>query len=270
LIKLRVRSERDRCADILFDTATATAYKEVLTHVFRHTIAASRRQTMFRIYKFSCVVFFMLGCLGMTPAAAEVIQLDNGDVIHGELIQINLKTVKLRHEIMGELEIPRERVRAIVMGHPTKGVRIKPDGTEAEQETPKEIIDRLVNKEFGPDTVKQLEVGAERQTTPADAVKQLRREGVDPQLRESLQMMLPGFGTPEVQGYFNSRVAGLKDGSITIQNIRDDAIDARDQLREVMDDLGVDGAALQGYYSILDNFIERTAPPKPAAKPVDR
>ena len=214
-------------------------------------------------------------CLFQTASLqADVIELDNGDVIHGTLLKIDEKTLRISNEILGEVNIPRARVHAIVLGHPTKGKRIKPDGSEAEQETPKQIIDRLVNKEFGPDSIKQLEKGAKRQPTPQDAVDQLRREGVDPELKRQLHMLLPGFGTPEVQGYFNSRVDGLMAGTMNIQNIRNDAINARDQLQEIMDDLGQDGVALRGYFSILDNFIKKTEPlngekaiPQPEDKP---
>ncbi len=185
-----------------------------------------------------------------------------------DLLEVTEKTLRIRHELFGEVDIPRSKVLAIVMGDPKspEAKRVNPDGSEAEQETPKEIIDRLVNKDFGPNAIKELEKGKKRQPTPEDAVEQLKREGIPNDLQRSLHLMLPGFGAPEVQGYFNDRVDGLMSGSITIQDIRKDAIGARDQLREIMDDLGQDGAALQGYYSILDNFIEKTKPQTPQQK----
>jgi hypothetical protein len=198
--------------------------------------------------------------LSFVSLHAEVIQLNSGETIHGKLLSVNDKTLKIRHEIFGDMEIPRDKVLAIVLGQLSDGKLVKPDGTDAEPETPKQVIDRLVNKEFGPKTVEQLEQGAKRQSTPQDAVDQLRREGVDPRLTDQLHLMLPGFGAPEVQDYFNGKVSGLMDGSVTLQDIRKDAINARDQLNEIMEDLGPDAAALQGYFSILDNFIKKTAP----------
>lgn len=206
--------------------------------------------------------FIASACLLPASTHAETIELKNGDIIQADLLQVTEKTLRIRHEIFGEVDIPRAQVNAIVMGDRTspEAKKMKPDGTKKKQETPKEIIDRLVNKDFGPQSVKKLEQGAKRQSTPEDAVEQLRREGIDPNIERSLHMLLPGFGAPEVQGYFNERVDGLMSGSITIQDIRKDAVGARDQLRELMDDLGQDGAALQGYYSILDNFIQKTKP----------
>ncbi len=217
---------------------------------------------MFRYATLMVAAFVATSCIHQQTVRAEIIELENGDIIQAELLQVTEKTLRIRHEIFGEVDIPRARVHAIVMRDPKSGntKKLKPDGSEAEQETPKQIIDRLVNKDFGPRSIKELEQGAKRQMTPRDAVEQLRREGVDPELKRSLHMMLPGFGTPEVQGYFNNRVDGLMKGSLSIQDIRKDAIGARDQLREIMDDLGQDGAALQGYFSILNNFIEKTRP----------
>ncbi len=229
----------------------------------------SKGSHMFRLATLTLAIVASALVVNDQNLQAEIIQLNNGDVIQADLLQVTEKTLRIRHEIFGELEIPRARVRAIVMADPKSGKskKIKPDGTEAEQETPKEIIDRLVNKDFGPKAVKELEKDAKRQSTPQDAVEQLRREGLDPNLQRSLHLLLPGFGAPEVQGYFNDRVDGLMKGSITIQDIRKDAVGARDQLRELMDDLGQDGAALQGYYSILDNFIEKTKPAGEEAEP---
>lgn len=217
-----------------------------------------------RLSIFAMLVVFSVA---LPKVHAELIQLDSGETIQGEVLKITRTHLQLRHEIFGEIEIPRDRVHSIILGDPKTGKIIKPDGSDAKPETPAEVIDRLANKDFGPQAIERLEKGAKRQPIPEDAVEQLRREGVDPQLTDRLHLMLPGFGTPEVQSYFNGRVQGLMNGSITLQNIRDDAINARNQLHEIMEDLGPDAAALQGYYSILDNFIEKTAPPDPRPKP---
>jgi hypothetical protein len=229
---------------------------------------------MFRSVPLALAVFVATACTYTGNACAEVIELKSGDIIQADLLQVTEKTLRIRHELFGEVDIPRAKVHAIVMTDPETGTtkKVNPDGSKAKQETPKQVIDRLVNKDFGPKAVKELEKGARRQQSPRDAVEQLKREGIDPDLNRSLHMMLPGFGAPKVQDYFNSRVDGLMQGSIDIDDIRKDAIGARDQLREIMDDLGQDGAALQGYYSILDNFIQKTKPadskqPNPRPQP---
>jgi len=204
----------------------------------------------------------ILFTVSVIPARADWLHLSSGDAIKGKLIEMSPQQVKFRHEVLGEITIPRDRVHAIVLGEFQGGERIMADGSKAEPETPQEVIDRLVNPEFDAKAVQKLERGAKRQSTPQDAVEQLRREGIDPQLTDQLHLMLPGFGSPKVQDHFQSRVQGLMDGSITINDIRNEAIDARDQLQVLMDDLGPSGAALQGYFGILDNFIKKTEPKK--------
>jgi len=207
------------------------------------------------------ILFPLLALTFLTlPVRADWLQLSNGDTFQGELMEMSLKEVKLKHEILGEITIPRDRVHAIVLGDFQAGKRVMADGTEAEPETPEEVIDRLVNPDFDSKAVQKLEQGAKRQKTPYDAVEQLRREGIDTKLTDSLHLMLPGFGSPKVQEHFHSRVDGLMNGSISINDIRNEAIDARDQLQVLMDELGPSGAALQGYFGILDNFIQKTDP----------
>ncbi len=214
-------------------------------------------------------VFFLAFMILITPTAlwADRLQLANGDEIEGELLEVSGGQIKFRHPVLGTFSVPRNQVHAIELGKQRGGNRIMADGTEAPPETPEEVIDRLVNPEMTPAKVKQLEKGAERHDTPQGAVEQLRREGVNAQMMGGLHGMLPGFGSPEVQDIFEDRVTGLMNGSLTINDIRNEAIDVRDQLKELMDDLGPGGEALRGYYGILDGFIQKTDPKAPRSVP---
>jgi hypothetical protein len=75
-----------------------------------------------------------------------------------------------------------------------------------------------------------------------------------------LRLRLPGFASPEVKSYFDDRVGGLISGAVSLEDIRQDAIGARDQLIDLKKDLGPDAAALDGYLGILEGFIRATAP----------
>ncbi len=200
-------------------------------------------------------------------ASADRLQLANGDEIEGELLEMSGDQVKFRHPILGTFTIPRNQIHAIELGQERGGNRIMADGSEAPPETPEEVIDRLVNPDLNPGAIKKLEKGSKHHATPQDAVEQLRQEGVDAKMMSQLHAMLPGFGSPVVQQHFEDRVTGLMSGSLTINDIRNEAIDARDQLKELMDDLGPGGEALRGYYGILDGFIEKTDPKAPLSVP---
>tara|TARA_R110002049_G_scaffold72490_6_gene187406 strand:- start:98777 stop:99646 length:870 start_codon:yes stop_codon:yes gene_type:complete len=213
------------------------------------------------------MIALMLVVTPMPLATADRLQLSNGDEIQGDLLEFSDGQIRFRHTILGEFNIPRGEVHAIELGPKRGGKRLMADGTPAGPETPEEVIDRLVNPELDTDAVKDLEKGAKRVATPQDAVEQLRREGVDGKTMGQLHNLLPGFGSPEVQDGFRARVEGLMSGSLTIDDIRNEAIDARGQLKELMDDLGPSGAALNGYYGILDGFIKKTDPNQPLAPP---
>ena len=214
-------------------------------------------------------IVFSLAVVAVSPfSLADRLQLSNGDEIQGRLVEIADGVIKFEHEVLGEFTVPRDKVHAIELGPKRGGNRIMADGTEAGPETPEEVIDRLVNPEMDADAVKRLEKGARQFGTPQDAVDQLRREGVDAKMMSQLHSLLPGFGSPEVQDAFRDRVEGLMTGSLTIDDIRNEAIDVRGQLKELMDDLGPSGAALGGYYGILDGFIKKTDTAKPLTPPI--
>lgn len=225
-------------------------------------------------------VFTVLGFLIVSPLNADVIQLDNGDTLNCKILSVTAKEVTIESDALGKVTLPREKVTAIVLGDSLpKDKPKKPAGAKAadgkEGETPLEIIERLAPKDFGPKAVADLEKNAVPAANPDDVIDQLRREGVDPALREALQLRLPGFTAPEVQTYFNDTVDGLITGRLNLKDIRKDAMNAHTQLKELRDDLGPDAAALDGYLGILEGFLKNTEsvgdiqdkPAKPMAKP---
>ena len=70
--------------------------------------------------------------------------------------------------------------------------------------------------------------------------------------------------------YFNDKVTGLASGRLNLQDIRKDAVKARDGLKDLQKDLGPDGRALEGYLSILNAFIDQTTPPKNEKAPMKK
>ena len=72
---------------------------------------------------------------------------------------------------------------------------------------------------------------------------------------------------PGAKKYFDDTVKGLSEGSINVDNVRKDAIRAREEYRKTAKSLGPDGEktldqALGGYLQILDKFIRDTEPEK--------
>lgn len=230
------------------------------------------------------VLFALLtvGVLVPLQLRADVVELANGDTISGKVVSLDEKTIKVQNDILGEVSLPRDKVAAVHLGDRPKSIpaalpRVegKPDNRPKDWwrkygETPEEIVKNLAPKDVTPQRVEELERDAPRYGTPEEAVEQLRQEGTPPGLTEQLQLLLPGFATPDVQAYFNQTVDGLSTGSITLDDLRKDAINARDQLKELQDDLGPSGQALDGYRAILENFIRKTQPKGSADAPADR
>ena len=107
-------------------------------------------------------------------------------------------------------------------------------------------------------------------------LKQYEAEGGNTDAIGELKKNMPLFGAPKVQGYVEKQLKGLADGSLKIDDIRNQAIHARDETRKAIKDLGPGAEeALAPYLGILEKFIQETAPPKsappksaaPAAKP---
>ena len=55
-------------------------------------------------------------------------------------------------------------------------------------------------------------------------------------------------------------------GRLNIQDIRKEAVSAVDQIKEIQKDLGPNANALNGYLSILENFIQETEESSKGAK----
>jgi hypothetical protein len=96
-----------------------------------------------------------------------------------------------------------------------------------------------------------------------DVLRQLRVEGLNQGELKQLEDKLPLLATPEVKDYFNKTVGGLLSGDLSVSDLRNQAIKARQQLKDLEKDLGPGGAeALQGYMGILDKFISESDPAK--------
>ncbi len=167
--------------------------------------------------------------LCVSTIRAETVELVNGDTLHGKVMLLDQQHLTLRSELLGELKLPRDRVASI-----TLVARKKPTATQV---TPN--------------------AGA----TPGDVLKQLRTKGVDRDALSTLKKQFPLLGTPEVSQYVYDKLSGLMTGRLNLQDIRKDAVRARDQIDSLKKDLGPQADALNGYLSILERFIQETAPP---------
>ncbi|HZN35148.1 MAG TPA: hypothetical protein VFB80_15070 [Pirellulaceae bacterium] len=186
-------------------------------------------------------------------AAADTVQLANGDTLSGEVLSLDAKALKIKSPILGEVTIGRAKVQSITLGDAAARPAAKSTGDGLS-------VEGLLKQLGG------VAAEAAGKVNEGDLLKQLQG-GIDPAELDKLKKQMPLLASPEVQAYFNKTVGGLLDGSLTIDDIRKEAIRARDETKDAIKDLGPDAEkALSGYLGILDHFIKETAP-KPASPP---
>ena len=200
----------------------------------------------------------LLVSLGAVALYADTVELANGDQLNGKVVSLGEKEVVLQSEWLGELRIAREKVATISFGA-RKPQAMLPASGDASTAGPKAKLsaDGHVQAPTLP-----------KEPTVEDILQQLKK-GVSLADMKTLEGEFPLLQTPEVKEYFNKTVTGLMKGEISIDNLRQQALDARKQVRDLEKELGPVGVeALKPYTSILDKFIrESESPSKEKANP---
>jgi hypothetical protein len=177
---------------------------------------------------------FTVLALSALPVAADSVQLANGDVLNGRVLGLDDKQLRLESDTLGQVNIPRVKVVSITLGDQ------KPAAPKA---------------------------GAAPAGSPEALLKQLQATGVNPKDIGDIQKMFPLLATPEASAYFNDTVKGLLGGTLSVGDVRKEAIRARDELKKATKGLGPDiDAALAPYLTILEKFIGESQPATPPAK----
>ena len=195
-------------------------------------------------------------------ARADSIELINGDLLHGRVVSLDDIELRLVSDIHGAVIISRDKVAAIGFGE-RKLVRPAAAGVAEAASDPQGVVRRNVTISGD-----QSRVTATVPVTPLagqDVVRQLRAQGLTAENITELQKALPMLKEPAARQYFDEKVKGLAEGTINVENIRKEAMRAREEYRKTAKSLGPDGEkalnqALGGYLDILDKFIRDADP----------
>lgn len=190
------------------------------------------------------VAVALVAVLGVLPAAADSVQLANGDVISGKVVSLDDKTLKLESETLGQVNIPRVKIATITLGdaRPPAVANIPAPGGQPS-------VPAVVPKP------------GLANVSPEGILKQLQSTGVGAKELSEVQKMFPLLASPEASSYFNDTLKGLMGGGKSIGDVRKDAIRARDELKKATKGLGPDvDAAVAPYLNILERFIGETQP----------
>lgn len=201
-------------------------------------------------------------CLAVALSArADVLELVNGDHYEGAILSVTQSNVEFQSEILGRITLPRDKVASMALREPA---------------TTKPATNAAATPPIGPSLIMQgtnhsAPVGISAQS---DAVlQQMRQNGVDPRLVSQVQEQVFGQGNPEAAQKFNELMGGLMSGSVSLADIRAQAQQSIQQIKDAKQQLGPDaGEMFDGYLAILENFVAESATndtiaPSPAPAP---
>jgi hypothetical protein len=230
------------------------------------------------------VVSFAIAGVGR----GDSVQLTNGDLLNGEVISLDARELKLKSEIHGQMTIARAKVAAVAFGEKNLLMELAEAARAAAKQPANDRAgtksDRVgggwvqsgSGKAGAPGTGRPGGLGARDPLSGArstqDVLNELERQGVTGLDLEQFKSAFPVLKDPEARKYFDEKAGGLLRGDISVQDIRKDAIKARDELKKATKGLGPEvDQALGGYLNILENFIRETDPgSEDAAKPLEK
>jgi hypothetical protein len=170
-------------------------------------------------------------------AAADQVELSNGDRYTGEVLSVTPSEIRLDNEINGLMKLPRNKVRAIYFNQPA--------APSASSLAP-----------------------APRTNAPAveDGLVKIKKGQIDPKALEQVQTDILGAAGPEATAMFNDLLKGLMTGRVTSDDLRKQAKDTVAQLKGLQKELGEDdnNPLLASYLGILQKFIDDGQGAKPA------
>lgn len=176
---------------------------------------------------------------------ADEVEMLNGDHYVGKVVALNADTLVIQSEVLGKLELPRQKVAHITLGAP------KP----AHPFRPATLTNDLARARVGSTT-----------NTAADLPPAFRQLGAHTNLVKQIQSQFLGDAGPEANQQFEALLSGVMSGRITMADLRAQAQSAADQLRTLKKDSGESpGFAADAYLAILDHFLKESTPTVGAA-----
>lgn len=176
---------------------------------------------------------------------ADQLQMQNGDRYVGKVLSVTPDSVVLQSDVLGKVTLPRNKVSLLTFdnGTNTNAAAAAPAVAAAPDNSPSAA------------------------TTNADLAAALRNLGGNTNfIQQVRQQMLTG--SPQAGAKYDELVSGLMTGQLNLADIRKEAKSSIDQINELKRDLGPEaGDALDSYLSILQNFVDETAPAQKPAKP---
>lgn len=182
--------------------------------------------------------------LAHSTARADLIELVNGDQYNGAVVGMSATQLEFKSDIQGVVKIPREKVARITF----REIALKPGAPAAARGTNAASF----SPAFKSAAAASNKAGILNQpNTQAKA-----GDDADADLIAQIQEQIIGKNNPEASGKFNQMMAGFMTGSLSVEDIRNQARSAVKDIEAAKKDLGPDaGMMLDGYLKILQDFL---------------
>lgn len=196
---------------------------------------------------------FLSLAAAVASAKADSLDLVNGDHYQGVVLAVTGSNVLFQSDALGSISLPRNKVAQINLGSAAVVAAPKPATNSVTSNAPA-IGPSLVLQ--GPQSA--ATTGAAPQTDVV--IEQMRQQGVDPKLLSQVQDQIIGQGNPAAAAKYNEIMGGFMSGKISVADIRAQAQNSIQQIKDAKQQLGPEiGDSLDGYLAILQSFVSETA-----------
>jgi hypothetical protein len=168
---------------------------------------------------------------------ADQVVMQNGDDYNGKVLSVTTNVLILQNDNLGTAVLPRAKVAAVSFGAAVAAPPVAPANNFSTSQ-PGAPATNLISD-------------------PA-ALRGIRDQS---NLVQLVQSQILGSASPDAVNKYNEMLDGLSTGKIDLNDLRQQAQSAADQLRSLKQDAGPDAAGdMDAYLAILDNFLHETAP----------
>jgi len=195
------------------------------------------------IHKLILLSFGISGIvLTMPLVRADQVEMLNGDRLSGKVLFVTAETVVLQSDVLGRLNVPRQKIATVAFGTNTAPDMATITNTRISQQTA---------SQSGNSPITLLNTNAALSASFGGPGADTNVIG---QVRE--QML---SGNPAAAAKFDELANGLMSGKLTMEDLRREAEASADELREIKREDPEAAASLDGYLQVLDNFLNESA-----------
>jgi hypothetical protein len=182
--------------------------------------------------------------LGIAVSSADQVILRNGDILNGKVLSMTTNALVLQDDSLGTMTLPRTKVSNITFGQVAAAM---PPLAMANAVQASPEVTPQVNSQ--PNSDPDLQAMAREIREHSNLVQEVEAQ------------VLGSSASPAAQSKFDDIIDQLSSGQLDMNGLRSQVQSAADQLQEYKKEMGPDaGEEVDSYLSILNNFLQETAP----------